>query len=123
MRKGLIGLLFGVGAVLIVGAVVVGGAAAQTPTPGAPGGFHSAVLTRAAAILGVSEATLDDAFVQAHNEALDDAVKAGYLTQAQADWMKQRHQWMLRSGGAGLMGGYGMMGHGMIGGRFGGYGP
>ena len=43
------------------------------------------VWARAAALLGVPEAKLVDAFAQAHNQALDDAVKAGYLTQAQAD--------------------------------------
>ncbi len=38
----------------------------------------------------------------ARNQAIDQAVKEGTLTQAQADWMKQR--------GAGMMGGRGMMG-------------
>jgi hypothetical protein len=129
MRKGLTGLLLGVGVALIVGLVVVGVVAAQTPTPATPGGFHGAVLAKAAAILGVSEAKLSDALIQAHSQALDDAVEAGYLTQAQADWMKQHHQSMPRNGGPGLMGGYGKMGHGMMGGgmmggRFGGgYGP
>jgi hypothetical protein len=124
MRKGLTGLLFGLSVALIVGLAVVGVAAAQAPTPVGPGGFHTAVVAKAAAILGVSEAKLTDAFGQAHSQALDDAVKAGQLTQAQADWMKQRHQAMLQNGGPGPMGGYGMMGRGMMGGRFGGgYGP
>jgi hypothetical protein len=125
MRNGLTGLLFGLSIALIVGALVVGVAAAQTATPGAPGGFHNVILARAAAILGVSEAKLGDAFVQAHNQALDDAVKSGQLTQAQADQMKQRQQWMLQNGGgSGMMGGYGMMGRGMMRGGFGGgYGP
>ena len=125
MRKGLTGLLFGLSLALIIGLAVVGIAAAQTPAPPGPGGFHNAVVAKAAAILGVSEAKLGDAFLQAHSQALDDAVKAGALTQAQADWMKQRHQAMLQNGGGpGMMGGYGMMGRGMMGGRFGGgYGP
>jgi hypothetical protein len=120
MRKGLIGLLAGVGIALIVGALVIGIAAAQTSA--GPWSMHGAVWTRAAAILGVPEARLAEAFTQAHDQALDDAVKAGQLTQAQADWMKQRHQWMLQNGGGpGMMGGYGMMvGRGMMGGRFGG---
>jgi hypothetical protein len=125
MRKDLTSLLFGLSIALVVGVALIGVAAAQTPTIGAPGGFHNAVVAKAAAILGVSEAKLTDAFAQAHDQALDDAVTTGQLTQAQADWMKQRHQWMLQNGGGpGMMGGYGGMGRGMMGGRFGGgYGP
>jgi hypothetical protein len=125
MRKGFTGLLFGVSVALIVGAVAFSVALAQTPSPTPTGGFHGAVLTRAAAILGVPEAKLADALVQAHRQALDDAVRTGALTQAQADWMAQHHQWMLQNGGGpGMMGGYGMMGRGMMDGRFGGgYGP
>ncbi len=130
MRTSLKVLLVGLGVFLVLGAVVVGTAAAQTPTPVGTGGFHTAVWAKAAAILGVPEATLADAFAQAHAQALDDAVKAGYLTQAQADWMKQHQQWMLRNGmpGPGMMGGYGRGvmggGYGPGMGRFGGgYGP
>src|SRR5690349_6092432 len=124
MRKGLIGSLVGLGLALVVGALVVAGAAAQTPGPAGAGGVQNGVWSRAAAILGVPEAKLTDAFAQAHAQALDDAVKAGYLAQAQADWMTQHHQWMLQNGGPGFMGGYGMRGRGMMGGRVGGgYGP
>jgi hypothetical protein len=98
------------GAVLVVGALVWGTAFAQTPTPRL-GAMHGTVISRAAAILGLPEARLTDALAQAHDQALDDAVKAGQLTQAQADWMKQH----MRAGGmgAGMMGvGSGMMGIG-----------
>ena len=102
------------GAVLVVGALAWSTALAQTPTSKA-GAIHGTTIARAAAILGVPEAKLTDALAQAHDQALDDAVTAGQLTQAQADWMKQR----MRAGamGAGMMGA-GMMGagNGMMGG-------
>ena len=105
MRKGLIGLVVGLGAVLIAGAVVVGVTAAQTPMPTGPFGMHGAVWAKAAAILGVPEAELTDAFAQAHSQALDDAVRAGQLTQPQADWMTQHHRGMPQGGAtSGMMG-------------------
>jgi hypothetical protein len=114
MRNGLVGLAVGVGLALVLGVLVVGVAGAQTPTGGGPFGMHGAVWARAAAILGVPEAKLTDAFAQ----ALDDAVKAGQLTQPQADWMTQHHRGMPQGGAAsGMMGGTGMMGRrGMMGG-------
>jgi hypothetical protein len=126
MRNRLKALQVGLGVVLVLGALLVGTAAAQRPVPGAPGGMHGAVVAKAAAILGVPEAQLTEAFAQAHEQALDDAVKAGYLTRAQADGMKQRHRAMPQTGGPGAgMIGVGMMGAGMMGGRHGGpgYGP
>ena len=129
MRKSLKVFVAGVAAAaIVVGALAVGSAAAQAPFGGS-GGMHQAVIARAASILGVSEAKLDEAFAQAHGQALDDAVKAGDLTQAQADWMKQRHAAMQQGGfgpGSGMMGPGMMGGRGpMMGGRFGGtgYGP
>jgi hypothetical protein len=121
MRKGLTVFLFGISIALIVAVAVVGVAAAQAPTPAGPGGFHGVVVAKAAAILGVSEAKLNDALTQGHSQALDDAVKAGSLTQTQADWMKQRHAAMQQGGfGPGMMGGGMMGGRGMMGGgRFG----
>jgi hypothetical protein len=115
MRKSLTVVLAVLGVVLVVGALVVGPALAQTPVAGSPGGFHGAMVARAAAILGVPGVKLTDAFTQAHAQALDDAVRAGSLTQAQADWMKQRQQWMQQNGWSGV----GMMGGGMMGGAFG----
>src|SRR5262245_55591603 len=110
MRNRLTGLLFGLSLAQVAGAVGVGVAAAPAPTPSRSFGMDGAVWARVAAILGVPAARLTDALAQAHNQALDDAVKAGQLTQAQADWMKQHHQAMLQGGaGVGMMGGYGMM--------------
>jgi hypothetical protein len=124
MSKGLKVLGAGLAGALLVGALVVGSAAAQAPL-GGPGGMHQAVIARVASNLGVPEAKLNEAFAQAHDQALDDAVKAGELTQAQADWMKQRHAAMAQGGfgpgrgmGPGMMGGRGPM----MGGRFGGAG-
>ena len=117
MRKNLKVLVAGVAAVVVVGALAVGSVAAQAPL-GGPGGMHQAVIARVASTLGVTEAKLNEAFAQAHDQALDDAVKAGQLTQAQADWMKQRHAAMAQ-GGFGP--GAGMMGPGMMGGW--GYSP
>ena len=127
MRTKRYGILAGVGVAAVVGALAVGAAAAQAPA--GAGATHQAMLGRAAAILGVSEARLNEAFAQAHDQALEDAVKAGRLTQAQADWMKQRHAAMAAGGfgpGGGMMGQGMMGGRGpMMGGRFGGmgYGP
>jgi hypothetical protein len=81
---------------------------------------------------GVSKETLVATIVDAHKTALDAAVKAGTLTQAQADamqsFMKERGAWMVdqTTVGPGMAGaalglghGPGMMGHGMGAGPFG----
>jgi hypothetical protein len=39
---------------------------------------------------GLSDDQIKELFLKAHDEALDAAVKAGLLTQEQADWMDQR---------------------------------
>jgi hypothetical protein len=64
--------------------------------------------------------TVEDAALGAHSEQLDTALKAGTLTQAQADAMKQRMRSRIEthlqtasgfgSFGPGMMGGRGMMG-------------
>ena len=109
MERRLTVAVMAVGVVLVVGALAGGTALAQTPTPRS-GTRHETVLARAAAILGVPETTLTDALAQAHGQALDDAVGAGQLTQAQADRMTQR----MRAGGVGarMTGSAGMMGAG-----------
>jgi len=67
-------------------------ALAQGPTPTPPGGknwmqlYWDALAKR----LGVSVDKLQQALKDAHTDALDQAVKQGLLTQAQADKMKQR---------------------------------
>ena len=74
-----------------------------------------------AAAKGVSEQTLIDALVAAQNDALDLRVQDGFLTQAQADAIKQaqasRVKYMLEQKGFGFGGGFGP------GGMMGGYGP
>jgi hypothetical protein len=108
-----------VGTAVVVGALAVGSAGAQTPA--APWSMREAVQEKAAAALGVPEAALEAALTQAHAQVLDDAVKAGQLTQAQADFMKQRQAAMQQGVGPGFGPGCGM-GPGMRG-RMGGYGP
>jgi hypothetical protein len=43
---------------------------------------------------GLSEAQIQQAMLEAHDKALDAAVKAGFLTQQQADWMDQHMEQM-----------------------------
>jgi hypothetical protein len=43
---------------------------------------------------GLSEAQIQQAMLEAHDKALDAAVKAGFLTQQQADWMDQHMELM-----------------------------
>src|SRR3990172_5726562 len=70
--------------------------------------MHTTVITKAAAKLGVTEAALTSALDQSHADALDDAVKAGYLTQQQADFMKAHHATMGTTGmGPGMHGAFG----------------
>jgi hypothetical protein len=78
-----------VGTAVVVGVLAAGSVGAQTPAASAPWSMRVAVHEKVAAALGVPEATLEAALTQAHAQALDDAVKAGQLTQAQADVMKQ----------------------------------
>jgi hypothetical protein len=108
------------GTAVVVGALAVGSVGAQTPAS-APWSMREAVHEKVAAALGVPEATLEAALTQAHSQALDDAVKTGQLTRAQADFMTQRHAAMQSGTGAGFGPGFGM-GPGMRG-RMGGYGP
>lgn len=63
--------------------------------------------------LGFSEAEISDLFLAAHDAALDAAVAAGVITQAQADWMDQHMELMWQNGGPGFggcHGGYGQNG-------------
>jgi hypothetical protein len=110
-----------VGTAVVVGVLVVGSVGAQTPAASAPWSMREAVHEKVAAALGVPEARLEAALAQAHAQAFDDAVEAGQLTQAQADFMKQRQAAMQSGVGAGFGPGFGM-GPGMRG-RMGGYGP
>jgi hypothetical protein len=115
MRTQLKVLSTAVGTAIVVGALAVGTAGAQTASPTAPWSMREAVHEKVAAALGVPEATLEAALTQARGQVLDEVVAAGQLTRAQADWMTQRRQWLQRNGGLGV---------GMMGGRFaGGAGP
>ena len=55
-------------------------------------------MAQIAASKGLTSAEFYTLMTDARSQAIDQAVKDGTLTQAQADWMKQR--------GAGMMGGY-----------------
>ncbi len=87
---------------------------------------------------GFEAKDLQDAFLTARKEALQEAVDAGFITQEQADWMmqnmEQRSEWCLDSGGCSLDGGraegskfgrgaWGMRGGGMMGHGWGMMGP
>ena len=70
-------------------------------------------MAQIAASKGLTSAEFYTLMKDARSQAIDQAVKDGTLTQAQADWMKQR--------GAGMMSGYGRRGAGR-GGMMGGFG-
>jgi hypothetical protein len=61
---------------------------------------------------GFSDEEIQDLMLQAHNEALDQAVAAGVLTQEQAEWMRQHmgQGWRGGSGPGSCHGGGGMRG-------------
>jgi hypothetical protein len=94
-RKWLIITVVAVTVVLVVG--IIGGVVyAQTTTP-TPDSQGKTLLARVAAILGIEEQTLEDAFNQAKKEMSDEAlgkkldalVEQGKLTQEQADEYKE----------------------------------
>ncbi len=60
-----------------------------------------------AASTGLSDDQVRDLLVEVHNTALDQAVAAGVITQAQADWMKDHMQgrWASGAGFGGCHGG------------------
>jgi hypothetical protein len=108
---------------VIAGAVTVaalaGGTAGAVAATSDPKATEKTVLSDAAKRLGVSAAELRSALSKAEDAQLDAAVKAGDLTQAQADEIKQHRQQdgtvlNLGHGGHGR-GGHGPGGHG---GRF-----
>jgi hypothetical protein len=85
---------------------VVGSGAAVAATQLSPDAENDAVLKDATAQLGVEPDELGDALTQALENRLDEAVKAGRLSQAEADAMKER----LESGDLPLFGGPGGQG-------------
>ncbi len=108
--------------VLVVGSI--GGIAlAQTPTP-TPGTAKTTILARVAAILGIDQKKVEDAFAQAQKEQrqeqidnyLKNLVAQGKITQQQADqykqWLQSKPDVPISPGIGprhGMMGGWGMM--------------
>ena len=69
---------------------------------------------------GLTATQFSTLMTDARTQAIDQAVKDGTLTQAQADWMKQRGAGMTQAPGtrSGMMGGRGMGGRGTGQGQF-----
>jgi hypothetical protein len=61
---------------------------------------------------GLTAEQLSTLMANARSQAIDQAVKAGTLTQAQADWMSQRGAGQMAAGAGGMGGGRGMHGAG-----------
>jgi hypothetical protein len=105
-------------AVLGLGTVaVVAFAQGSTGTTGGPFNFYERFRTTLAGILGISVDQYNSAVTQARDQTLSDAVTEGWLTQNQADQMKQRMENApdgMPGGGMGF--GFGGRGHGMGGG-------
>lgn len=78
-------------------------ASAQTVTPTPGSGLWSQFLDKLAGTLNIQRTALDSAITSAGNSTADDAVKAGTLTQAQADALKAR----IQAGDLGALGGHG----------------
>jgi len=91
MRKSFKVLSLAVGVVMLVGALGIGTAFAADP-PATPTDYFTAFMGKVAQNLGVDQQKLTDAFTKARSDMIDEAVKNGQITQAQADWMKQRQQ-------------------------------
>jgi hypothetical protein len=118
----LLGSAIGLG--LLVGSVVATQVSAQTaPTPGTSGtSFCPGQAASIAQEQNVDLSKVVEAALAAHSAQLDAAVKAGTLTQAQADAMKAFMKARIESRfqdatgvaphGFGMMGGRGMMGPG-----------
>jgi hypothetical protein len=91
-------------------AVLAGGAGAYAATTGGTG--RDAFLDDVASRLHVSRTALDNALEGASDAQLDAAVKAGTITQSQADAIRQR----MEAHGTGGFGGGPLLGHGGRGG-------
>jgi uncharacterized membrane protein len=124
-------------AVIVLVAGIIGGVAyaqsSTTPTPSTIDTAKTGIMARVAEILGIDQQKLQDAFNQAQKEQadaaltarLDSLVKAGKMTQAQADhykkWWESRPDVAGQADGKGFMGGRGGMP--CLPGRFGPVGP
>lgn len=101
--------------VAILGAVVVGAVVmAQEPEDGEafPFNFRERLHEAIASVLGIEAAEYDAAVEQARERVLGEAVDEGWLTEEQAEWMRERAQ---QGFGRGMHGGF----RGMRGGAFG----
>jgi polyhydroxyalkanoate synthesis regulator phasin len=121
--------------VLLIGGMLVGTALADstpTPVPSPTNGkaaqsakYHDIFLGKLASLLGVEQSKIAPAMSEASKQTVDEAVKAGDLTQVQADKLKLRIDQNAQSGrGFGSFGGFGFgIGHrgpgGMMGSAFG----
>ncbi len=82
-------IAFGV-ALLAVSVLVAGTALADTPPKTNTGTPYQSFLDKLAANLGIGVADLTKGITATNNQMLDEAVKNGKLTQAQADKIKER---------------------------------
>ena len=106
-RPGVAGAIVGVG---LVGVALGGVASAQTPTPTAGQNQAAAFIQRLAQHLGLPQETVTQALQATRNDALNEAVAAGRLTQEQAD--RIRNQPIDQGHGPGFgFGGNGRPGH------------
>jgi len=81
------GLVAALVAAALVGWVMAQGPGEQPTTTAVP---SQTFLGRVAANLGVGEERLIEAITQARLQMIDEAVQQGWITQEQADWMKQQ---------------------------------
>jgi len=99
-------------AIAAAGALVAGGAGAAIASVSSqddPKKAEQSILDNAAKRLSVTPQKLRDALAAARDDQLDEAVKNGDLTRAQADAIKQRRKRsgaVLGPGGKGLLGGH-----------------
>lgn len=103
-------------ATLLTGGTLGAVALADTPTPSPAGTQSSAQQTdyrqvflgKLAGLLGIDQQKLESSIKQAGKDTVDEAVKGGSLTQAQADKAKAR----IDQGGLGIGGHFGFRHHG-----------
>jgi len=89
MKWGLGAIGVGVAGLIAVTALGLGGASAQTPSPAdadGPGRYTELLAEE----LGISVEELNEARLNARNAAIDEAVDAGKLTEAQGEKLKSR---------------------------------
>ena len=105
MRKTTKLIALSLGIAVLVGVLGIGAAFAATPTPTASSNYHDVFVSKLAAALGITDQEkVANALMTARDQAIDQAVTDGRITQQQADWMKQHKQQMQQGGfGPGMM--------------------